>query len=214
MASVLDPGILLRARVYKKWVTNNDRVWSNTYEFEAQGAADINQLTAFAGALANAEASFHYNQVEFDRVVVSTIVEEANNLGEEFLTLPLSNLVGQKSPTSTGVLDLRNVLQVNFSTGLGRSGRRLYRGAIQESDVAAANSGLWGALGTTFDQTVLTAFAPMIAGTGAFVGYRPVLYSELSPNLSSPFPLIRYITGVTVKGVTMRQLRRGTSNSG
>ena len=107
------------ARVYKRWDTNPDRVWSNTYEFQAN-TPDIGlpDLVDLAGGLAAQERIFHYNKVEFDRVVLSTAYPENSYDPESFFTFNLEGLKGAKVPTTSGLLDLRNVLQVNRPCGV------------------------------------------------------------------------------------------------
>lgn len=212
MALLTDPGRVLTVKTYKRWDTNPDRVWVNTYEFVHQTAATLASIDDLVTGISIAEASFHYNKVEYDRAVVSTWVQD--NLVEQafsFKTINLEGLKGAKTPISTGVLDLRNVMQVNFNASTGRAGRRLYRGALQESDVAAANSGLWGTLEPALQTAVVNAFANMISRTGLFSGWIPCLFTVLAGDSATQ---LREIEGVSVKGATTRQLRRGTSNSG
>ena len=155
-----------------------EEYWTNTYtvnESTIQAARDVGLL------IVNQERNFHLNVVVFDRLRVSTPVEGDN----EFIIVPLSEL-GRRDTFEGEVLPLFNTLAVLYGTGVGRVGRRYYRGCLNETDV--------------FDGRVVLT---LISDVGLYT--QNILSFGVAKANGTP-----YTTATPVREVAMRQLRRGS----
>lgn len=140
-------------RVYKSVVGYG---WANTYEVRVtDGSVGRSGLEQAAIAIVNAERQFHFNDVRFDRAVISTYVPDATPYNpSSFLTLTLS-VYGQRDPQSSSWLPLTTCVFARFNAAVGRSGKRFYRGCLNENDVGSAFIGHIIAQGTR--NTIQTA---------------------------------------------------------
>jgi hypothetical protein len=153
--------------------------WTNVYHVSA---ASLTAARDIMFDIVDEEKKIHHTNVSFDRYRVALMPVS----GGSFLTGGLS---GPGLATGPADVPLFAVARVEFSTGFGRPGIKMYRGCLTEGDIVdttALSSGIQTYFNGTWIPGLLAA-APLekINGTG-FVG------GSLSPT------------------VGMRQLRRGS----
>lgn len=132
---------LFSVRIYKRLIGRPDLVWANTYELRAT-ASEANpsaKIQAVCRVLAAWEAKFHYNNVEFDRAIFSTLVPDGEPYDPgAFASVSVADIVGGKTlGTGNSPLPLNICLLIRKQVSFGRAGRNLYRGALVEQDVSA-----------------------------------------------------------------------------
>jgi len=117
--------------------------WANSYEVQATDSAS--DPTIAIGNLRNwlvgLERSLHLTDVFFDRITISTYQPDSQPYDPtRFTSFPIfeTGLRGR----SGDALSLAICLFVRREPGFGRSGKLLYRGVLQEADVAGYRSGL------------------------------------------------------------------------
>lgn len=103
------------------------RPYSNVY---LVSAADLLAAQDMAMSLVTAETQFHYDNVTYDRVLVSSIAED----DDVFEVTPLAT-TGQLDATGGEFLPLFNVIRVDFHViGGGRPSRKYYRTPVPEAN--------------------------------------------------------------------------------
>lgn len=101
--------------------------WTNVYHVNVAdaGAADDAALLIY-----NAELGIHYENVNFDKMIIRPYPLVAGSFVERFLGLP-----GLRSGNTD--LALFNVARVIFLAATGRPAVKMYRGALNEGDQEA-----------------------------------------------------------------------------
>jgi hypothetical protein len=135
--SYLEPevGEVFTYRIYKRLSTRPDRVWANTYEARAEGAITTADLLTLKSRLIAFEAELHFSNVEFDRTVISTWVEDGEPYNPNtFVALPETEVGSRAGVSGT---DLRICWLVRKQVASGRYGFCLYRQAIAQTDINA-----------------------------------------------------------------------------
>jgi hypothetical protein len=144
-------------RIYKRL---EGQEWANSYEVQAAVASS--DPTIMIGNLQNwligLERSIHLTDVFFDRITVSTYQPDSQPYDPtRFVSLPIFQQ-GQRA-RSGDALTLAICLFVRREVRFGRSGKLLYRGVLQEGDVAGYRSGLLTASINSLQNTINTAWS-------------------------------------------------------
>lgn len=130
------------ARIYKRLAQRQDLVWANTYELNVIGSGVGNNEAAakdVVNLLAEWEAGFHLEGVQFDRGVLSTWVPDGEPYDPfSFVSEPLTAVLGTR-PIGSDRSPLQVCLLVRREVTSGRTGRALYRGVIEEADTLAVS---------------------------------------------------------------------------
>lgn len=157
-------------RIFKSWAARDpERRWSNVYEIQSASTSP-GALDATIDTIVLAERQIHANQVNFLEATVSTWAADSHPYNPTtFYTRELS-AVGTANPSPATWLDSNVCFLVKLGAGLGRSGRRFYRGCLTESDVETQGDGRW----------TLSAGSVMLQAGANFAAYR----TQLSPMLS------------------------------
>jgi hypothetical protein len=144
-------------RIYKRL---EGQEWANSYEVQAAVASS--DPTIMIGNLQNwligLERSIHLADVFFDRITISTYQPDSQPYDPtRFVSLPIFQQ-GQRA-RSGDALTLAICLFVRREVRFGRSGKLLYRGVLQEGDVAGYRSGLLTASINSLQNTINTAWS-------------------------------------------------------
>ena len=144
-------------RIYKRL---EGQEWANSYEVQAAVASS--DPTIMIGNLQNwligLERSIHLTDVFFDRITISTYQPDSQPYDPtRFVSLPIFQQ-GQRA-RSGDALTLAICLFVRREVRFGRSGKLLYRGVLQEGDVAGYRSGLLTASINSLQNTINTAWS-------------------------------------------------------
>jgi hypothetical protein len=144
-------------RIYKRL---EGQEWANSYEVQATQASSepttaIGNLRAW---LVGLERSIHLTDVFFDRITISTYQPDSQPYDPtRFVSFPISE-AGQRA-RSGDALSLAICLFVRREPGFGRAGKLLYRGVLQEGDVAGYRSGLLTPSINTIQNAVSAAWS-------------------------------------------------------
>jgi hypothetical protein len=144
-------------RIYKRL---EGQEWANSYEVQATDASS--DPTISIGNLRNwlvgLERSIHLTDVFFDRITISTYQPDSQPYDPtRFTSYPIFQQ-GQRA-RSGDALTLAICLFVRREVSFGRSGKLLYRGVLQENDVAGYRSGLLTASITSLQNAINTAWS-------------------------------------------------------
>jgi hypothetical protein len=144
-------------RIYKRL---EGQEWANSYEVQAAVASS--DPTIMIGNLQNwligLERSIHLTDVFFDRITISTYQPDSQPYDPtRFVSLPIFQQ-GQRA-RSGDALTLAICLFVRREVRFGRSGKLLYRGVLQEGDVAGYRSALLTASINSLQNTINTAWS-------------------------------------------------------
>jgi len=143
-------------RIYKRL---EGQEWANSYEVQAtDGSSDpavaIGNLRNW---LVGLERSIHLTDVFFDRITISTYQPDSQPYDPtRFTSYPIFQQ-GQRA-RSGDALTLAICLFVRREVSFGRSGKLLYRGVLQENDVAGYRSALLTASITSLQNALNTAW--------------------------------------------------------
>jgi hypothetical protein len=127
-------GELFTVRIYKAF---GPLQWANNYEFRARQDVQFAQtaIIDLVTQLINLERPLYPGYVRLDRAVVSTYQPDSRPYNPDtFTTIPI-NLEGTNT-FSSDPMPIEYCIFVRRVTASGRPGKLLYRGALQESDVA------------------------------------------------------------------------------
>jgi len=143
-------------RIYKRL---EGQEWANSYEVQATDASS--DPTVSIGLLrtwlVGLERSIHLTDVFFDRITISTYQPDSQPYDPtRFVSFPIFEQ-GQRA-RSGDALSLAICLFVRREPGFGRAGKLLYRGALQEADVAGYRSGLLTASINALQNAINTAW--------------------------------------------------------
>lgn len=194
---------LFTVRVYKKVDIAADQMWANTYELQAAVGASAANLVTAAQAIVEFEKTIHQDTVFFDRVVVSTWVDDGVAYDpESFTTIPLTGAGLVASPVAAEVLPLQVALFVRRDTLSGRTGKVFYRGCLGEDDV----SGRFGTIALTNAAAIQTRVDNAVTGSGLDAllpgggesAYRLVMAARIGGVLRT-----RAVQGLTAAGVKL-----------
>jgi hypothetical protein len=127
-------------RIYKRHLSNQERFWTNTYEFRnSTTKTDVINYIATINAITEFERKLHVGTTLFNRAVVSTWVEDGQPYNPaSFAVVELNELPGTRI-AGGDQLPLNYVLNVKKSVEYGRSGRFQYRNVLQEQDVTSTS---------------------------------------------------------------------------
>jgi hypothetical protein len=144
-------------RIYKRL---EGQEWANSYEVQATQASS--DPTTAIGNLRNwlvgLERSIHLTDVFFDRITISTYQPDSQPYDPtRFTSFPIFEQ-GQRA-RSGDALSLAICLFVRREPGFGRAGKLLYRGVLQENDVAGYRSALLTASITSLQNAINTAWS-------------------------------------------------------
>lgn len=131
---VYDSQALFTLRIVKHLQSNPDRKWANTYEFRANNSGDPNELLALATQLVNFEAAIHFDQVVFDRVLISTWQPDSKPYDPTSFIVSTLTATGE-ALGAADTLPLNMCLSVARQSLTGRLGHVFYRGCLDEDDV-------------------------------------------------------------------------------
>jgi hypothetical protein len=150
-------GEVFTVRIYKRL---EGQEWANSYEVQATD--NSSDPTISIGNLRNwlvgLERAIHLSDVFFDRITISTYQPDSQPYDPtRFVSFPIF-LQGQRA-RSGDELTLAICLFVRRETNFGRSGKLLYRGVLQEGDVAGYKSALLTASITTLQNAINTAWS-------------------------------------------------------
>jgi hypothetical protein len=150
-------GEIFTVRIYKRL---EGQEWANSYEVQATD--NSSDPTISIGNLRNwlvgLERAIHLAEVFFDRITISTYQPDSQPYDPtRFVSFPIF-LPGQRA-RSGDALTLAICLFVRRETNFGRSGKLLYRGVLQEGDVAGYRSALLTASITTLQNAINTAWS-------------------------------------------------------
>lgn len=194
-------GEVFTLRVYKTLSANPGIAWANNYELQAlEGATNIDLLVASATVVAY-EAAFHASTVKFTRYVLSSWAADGEPYNPDtFQVTPLTT-VGARSLAGTEMQPLQICAKVAFRPAFGRTGYRLYRGALGETEVSAGAGTPALVAGTYFGDTGAGTFTDAAAILGPYLAggeenVKIVLKSQQG---------VRQVGQVVVSGVTVKK---------
>ena len=144
-------------RIYKRL---EGQEWANSYEVQATDASSDPTISIglLRTWLVGLERSIHLTDVFFDRITISTYQPDSQPYDPtRFVSFPIFEQ-GQRA-RSGDALSLAICLFVRREPGFGRAGKLLYRGALQEADVAGYRSGLLTASINSLQNTINTAWS-------------------------------------------------------
>jgi hypothetical protein len=150
-------GEVFTVRIYKRL---EGQEWANSYEVQATDASSdpvvsIGNLRIW---LVGLERAIHLTDVFFDRITISTYQPDSRPYDPtRFVSFPIFQ-AGQRA-RSGDALTLAICLFVRRETNFGRSGKLLYRGVLQENDVAGYRSGLLNTSITALQGALDTAWS-------------------------------------------------------
>lgn len=134
-------GDLFTVRIYKRLAGRQDLAWANTYELQVNTAGDgagVDAAQEVVNTLGNFEASFHLDDVRFDRGVFSTLVPDGQPYDPDtFASYSLTSVTGQRAASNP--LSLQNCFLARKNVQFGRAGRFLYRRCLSEEEVNAVS---------------------------------------------------------------------------
>ena len=142
-------------RIYKRL---EGQEWANSYEVQATDASSDPTISIglLRTWLVGLERSIHLTDVFFDRITISTYQPDSQPYDPtRFVSFPIFEQ-GQRA-RSGDALSLAICLFVRREPGFGRAGKLLYRGALQEADVAGYRSGLLTASTNALQNAINTA---------------------------------------------------------
>jgi hypothetical protein len=144
-------------RIYKRL---EGQEWANSYEVQATD--NSSDPTIPIGNLRNwlvgLERAIHLSDVSFDRITISTYQPDSQPYDPtRFVSFPIF-LQGQRA-RSGDALTLAICLFVRREVSFGRSGKLLYRGVLQEGDVAGYRSSLLTASINSLQNAINTAWS-------------------------------------------------------
>lgn len=126
-------GEVFTVRIYKAAGGN---VWANTYEIQTiNEGVTTGDLVDAAQEIVSAERAFHFEYVQFSRVVISTYVPDGTPYNPATFRTVDVGLTGQRVYSSVQYLPLTTCVYAKFNASTGRTGKRFYRGCLDESDV-------------------------------------------------------------------------------
>ena len=144
-------------RIYKRL---EGQEWANSYEVQATD--NSSDPTIPIGNLRNwlvgLERAIHLSDVSFDRITISTYQPDSQPYDPtRFVSFPIF-LQGQRA-RSGDALTLAICLFVRREVSFGRSGKLLFRGVLQEGDVAGYRSALLTASINSLQNAINTAWS-------------------------------------------------------
>jgi len=129
-------GDLFVIRVVKYLSTNPSDKWANSYEFRATTIGHEAELLVLGEHVSEFEAEFHFSQVVFDRILISTWEEDSKPYDPSVFIS--STLTGTGGIAGGGqLLGLQNTLSIARIASTGRFGHLFYRACLEELDVTA-----------------------------------------------------------------------------
>ena len=144
-------------RIYKRL---EGQEWANSYEVQATDASSDPAISIglLRTWLVGLERSIHLTDVFFDRITISTYQPDSQPYDPtRFVSFPIFEQ-GQRT-RSGDALSLAICLFVRREPGFGRAGKLLYRGALQEADVAGYRSALLTASINSLQNAINTAWS-------------------------------------------------------
>lgn len=126
--------------IKKAPVGNPSRPYVNRYDVRRPLASSVtySALNAFMDLMVIAEQNLHTNKVQFQSATLSTYAEEQAGSADSVSAFITRNYDYIGSRTSVNdVLPLQVIWYMPFTTIVGRSGAKIYRGCLFESDVTA-----------------------------------------------------------------------------
>lgn len=223
MASVniWSTGDILSVRCYKSLTTAPDKVWANSYEFRVDSPTPdaSGSNVALAQAIAAYEANIHLNDVQFERVVISTYVPDGQPYNPaSFVSVPVTYLLGGVTGYPADQREPLNLcLRVTRATVFGRRGYSLYRRCLAEDQVTsvAGTPALTTEAALAFASALADTFTiPSSPEATTFdqyltdAGLSHVLASGSAGSLSVRSVTARIPNGVTVKAFNNRYFDR------
>jgi hypothetical protein len=194
-------------RVFKSWVAADlTRAWVNNYELVSDVSRGPEEMVSVVNTIVAAEKGIHLTQVQFLQATVSTWENEPGTYDPlSFLTVPLSGAGGVTATAPSNPLDSNVCLFLRYQATTGRSGRRFYRGCLQEQDVDVGGDGRFivAAAATWLGPTggVITGFrtsmAPLLPG-GNGIAKLALMYAK--PGISS---VQRAVTAINIGGIVI-----------
>lgn len=195
-------------RIFKAWNTTDlSRSWVNNYEINTSSALNPPDLVPVLNTLVAAEKVIHWNFINFLQATISTWEPDSKPYNPlSFLTVPLSGGGSAGAPTAATVLDSNVCLMVRFQADTGRSGRRFYRGQLDEPNVDTQGDGKFVLASTSgfLDSganmnSFRTALAPLLPG-GAGIGKLMLMYAK--PGITS---VQRAVTAIHTGGIVVNK---------
>jgi len=144
-------------RIYKRL---EGQEWANSYEVQATDASSDPAISIgnLRNWLVGLERSIHLTDVFFDRITISTYQPDSQPYDPtRFTSFPIFEQ-GQRA-RSGDALSLAICLFVRREPGFGRAGKLLYRGVLQEADVAGYRSALMTASINAIQNAVNAAWS-------------------------------------------------------
>lgn len=189
-------------RIIKSLAANPSLRWANTYEVFAVGdVISTAQLVDVYNSLVQYEQELHWNGVQFLYGTISTFVPDGRPYDpDSFLRVNTGASGLRGAGVSDEIEGLDTCLRVAFTPFTGRSGFRLYRGALFESEVTAP-----AGYKTLVDPDVInTRLSTAITSSGLddyLIGGTLDLAISLVGDTGA-----RYVGAVVVQGVTTKKL--------
>lgn len=134
--------MLFTATIYQSWGSSSNRDnWVNTMEYETDTPLEDAGHVQFANLIAATIRPILLTPVLISRITIRTYSPEVapNNINN-LRTIPI-NLTGARNPPAADPFDLNFALVVNRGVKLGRAGRLLLRGCLNETDVTFGSGG-------------------------------------------------------------------------
>lgn len=196
-------GEIFSLRSYKRLVSAPTVTWANSYEFRMLGGAGVTeQLDTLAQVVVDWEQLFHLPAVEFDRVVISTYVEDGQPYNPaSFKSVDFTGKTGARNPDGADLMPLEVALLVRRGVQFGRNGRALYRGVLTEVDVTS----FAGKAAITPARLAALADLMIIDGENLNDLAAAVLFNQVMKG-SSAQDVVRLVGSNNPVGVTVKKL--------
>lgn len=200
---IWNEGDLFTCRIYKRLASRSDLLWANTYELRVtaagagRGADDARTAVEILGLF---ESTLHLSDVQFDRGVFSTFVQDGQPYDPDtFVSFSLTELTGNRTAAGDA-LPLQMCLLVRKQVRFGRAGRLLYRRVLAEADITAPSGD------ATLTEAITTGLNnllddPIGDGDNIFDALNTVGLDLVMAGVAGGVTRIRGVNGLNAAGV-------------
>lgn len=207
--------IVLRA--YMHYDVRPTDEWTCNLEMDYEGSLEAGEVESAAMDFAAGLSNLLLTNVVIDRVVASTWASDSSPYNPSALKVVPIGINGTKVFLLTSPVDDDLVLFIRKAVNTGRSGKIMLRGVLTLSEIDV-DSGSWyivpSALATIeglvadFFADITNQFNPVLVGKSLINTILPAVaegVKQIPIKVFSANPIVRYVTGLVVAGITERQ---------
>lgn len=186
-------------RVYKRLHSNPALFWGNTYELYVKEATDQELLLAASATIVAFEAMIHLTDVDFDRVVTSTLAVDGEPYDPESFVSESLSVNGEVSAAGSDPLSLNHCLFVRRNTTSGRAGKLFYRRCLTEIEMESPSGTPALVSGSAVPGRVADAITD--SGLSAYLGAASNIYIAML----APGQVVRSVSSLNAAGIRIVQ---------